>query len=50
MRGMRVASFRGMAKNHKQGEAGRIVVPVLMWLLGVPFTIVVLLWLLFFRG
>jgi hypothetical protein len=39
-----------MAKIHNPGEEGRIAVPMLLWFLGVPFTLVVLLWLLFFRG
>jgi hypothetical protein len=34
----------------KANERGAIAVPAILWMLGVPFTIVVLLWLLFFRG
>jgi hypothetical protein len=29
---------------------GRVGVPILLWLAGVPLGIVVLLWLFFFRG
>jgi hypothetical protein len=39
-----------MAQIHKRSEEGKVVVPILMWLLGVPFTVVLLLWLFFFRG
>lgn len=31
-------------------DEGRILVPALLWMAGVPFGIVLLLWLLFFRG
>ena len=31
-------------------QNGRVAVPMLLWFAGVPFGIVVLLWLLFFRG
>ncbi len=31
-------------------DKGRIAVPLLLWVAGVPFTIVFLLWLFFFRG
>ena len=31
-------------------QKGRVAVPMLMWFAGVPFTLVVILWLLFFRG
>lgn len=39
-----------MTQIHKRSEEGKVAVPILMWLLGVPFTVVLLLWLLFFRG
>ena len=29
---------------------GRVAVPILLWVMGVPFTLVFLLWLFFFRG
>ena len=29
---------------------GRVAVPILLWMAGVPFTLVFLLWLFFFRG
>jgi hypothetical protein len=47
---MQVALPVAMATIRKRSEEGRVVVPILLWLLGVPFTIVLLLWLFFFRG
>lgn len=29
---------------------GGLAIPALMWLMGVPFVVVLLAWLLFFRG
>ena len=29
---------------------GKVAVPILLWIAGVPFTLVFFLWLLFFRG
>lgn len=34
----------------KSEPKGRIGVPVLLWIAGVPFGIVLLLWFFFFRG
>ncbi len=34
----------------KKNEKGRVAVPILLWVAGVPFTLVFVLWLLFFRG
>jgi hypothetical protein len=31
-------------------RSGRILAPALLWLAGVPFTLVLLLWYFFFRG
>jgi hypothetical protein len=31
-------------------ESGRVLVPALLWMAGVPFGIVLLLWFFFFRG
>ena len=31
-------------------QKGRVAVPILLWVMGVPFTLVLLLWLFFFRG
>jgi hypothetical protein len=31
-------------------DKGRVAVPILLWMAGVPFTLVFLLWLFFFRG
>lgn len=35
-------------KSEKQ--RGAIVVPAILWMAGVPLTVVLLLWLFFFRG
>jgi hypothetical protein len=34
----------------KQDQKGKVAVPILLWVMGVPFTLVLLLWLFFFRG
>ena len=34
----------------KQEQSGRVAVPIILWLAGVPLTLVVILWFLFFRG
>jgi len=34
----------------KENESGRVAVPILMYMLGVPFTLVFFAWLFFFRG
>jgi hypothetical protein len=31
-------------------QKGRVAVPILLWVAGVPFSLVFLLWLFFFRG
>ena len=31
-------------------EKGRIAVPMLLWVAGVPFSLVFIAWLFFFRG
>ncbi len=31
-------------------QEGRVAVPLLLWIMGVPFSLVFLLWLFFFRG
>jgi hypothetical protein len=31
-------------------KKGRVAAPILLWVMGVPFTLVFLLWLFFFRG
>jgi hypothetical protein len=31
-------------------QEGRVLVPALLWMAGVPFGIVLLLWFVFFRG
>jgi hypothetical protein len=34
----------------KERLSGRVLVPALLWMMGVPFGIVFILWFLFFRG
>jgi hypothetical protein len=34
----------------KETQKGAIAIPALLWFAGVPFIIVLFLWLLFFRG
>ena len=36
--------------NIEEKLSGRVLVPALLWVAGVPFGIVFLLWLFFFRG
>lgn len=31
-------------------QSGRVLVPILLWWAGLPLTLVLLLWFLFFRG
>lgn len=31
-------------------QKGKVAVPILLWMAGVPFTLVLLAWLFFFRG
>jgi hypothetical protein len=38
------------AKNDRERREGKIVVPALLYIAGVPLSVVVLLWLFFFRG
>ncbi|HKP55336.1 MAG TPA: hypothetical protein VJV78_01370 [Polyangiales bacterium] len=37
-------------KKHREQLEGRVLVPALLWMAGVPFGVVVLLWFFFFRG
>lgn len=37
-------------KQIKENLSGRVLVPALLWMAGVPFGLVFILWLLFFRG
>jgi hypothetical protein len=34
----------------KNDAKGRIAVPILLWIAGVPFIFVLIAWLVFFRG
>lgn len=33
-----------------QKQEGKVLVPALLWMAGVPFGVVLLLWFFFFRG
>lgn len=37
-------------KKQRERLEGRVLVPALLWMAGVPFGVVVLLWFFFFRG
>jgi len=37
-------------QSSNERRSGRVLVPAILWMAGVPFTLVLLLWLLFFRG
>ena len=39
-----------MTQIRKTEQSGKIAVPMLLWFMGVPFTLVLVLWLVFFRG
>ena len=39
-----------LIKEVNQRQEGRVLVPALLWMAGVPFGLVLLLWLFFFRG
>ena len=34
----------------RKNERGKIGIPILLWIGGVPLTLVLILWLVFFRG
>ena len=42
--------MKAMIKRQRERLEGRVLVPVLLWMAGVPFGLVFLLWLFFFRG
>lgn len=42
--------MKAQLRKHRETLEGRILVPALMWMAGVPFGIVFLLWLFVFRG
>lgn len=37
-------------KNFLKGAEGRVAMPILLWVMGVPGFFVILLWFFFFRG
>ena len=42
---------RGSASAQRnERQSGRVLVPALLWMAGVPFSAVLLLWFFFFRG
>jgi hypothetical protein len=44
------AAMKAQIKKHRERLEGRVLVPALLWMAGVPFGIVILLWFFFFRG
>lgn len=42
--------MKAQLKKTRQHLEGRVLVPALLWMAGVPFGFVFLLWLFFFRG
>lgn len=34
----------------RERQSGRVLVPAILWMAGVPFSVVLLLWFFFFRG
>lgn len=47
---MNKESTKSYATSPLQKSQGRILPPLILWMLGVPGFIVILLWLFFFRG
>ncbi|MCB1724837.1 MAG: hypothetical protein KDJ39_14200 [Gammaproteobacteria bacterium] len=47
---MNKQSTKSRVTNSLQKGQGRILPPLILWMLGVPGFVVVLLWLFFFRG
>jgi hypothetical protein len=43
-------AMKAQIKKHRERLEGRVLVPALLWMAGVPFGIVLLLWFFFFRG
>jgi hypothetical protein len=43
-------AMKAQIKKHRERLEGRVLVPALLWMAGVPFGVVVLLWFFFFRG
>lgn len=42
--------MKAQLKKHREKLEGGIVVPALLWMAGVPFGVILLLWFFFFRG
>jgi hypothetical protein len=43
-------SMKAQIRKHRERFEGKVLVPALLWMAGVPFGFVFLLWLFFFRG
>ncbi|MDB4975054.1 MAG: hypothetical protein JWN48_3395 [Myxococcaceae bacterium] len=39
-----------MQSRKHESQSGKVLVPAIMYLAGVPLTLVIILWFLFFRG
>jgi hypothetical protein len=42
--------MKAQIKKHRERLEGRVLMPALLWMAGVLFGIVLLLWFFFFRG
>jgi hypothetical protein len=42
--------MKALIRRRREQLEGRVLVPALLWIAGVPFGLVFLLWLFFFRG
>lgn len=44
------SSMKAQMIKYREKLEGRVLVPALLWMAGVPFGVVLLLWFFFFRG
>jgi type VI protein secretion system component VasF len=45
-----LAAANAQMRRRTNHMRGRVAVPILLWIAGVPFTLVFFIWLFFFRG
>lgn len=48
--GMNKPTIETSSKLMKQAPKGKLAMPMLLWIAGVPFGLVLVLWFFFFRG
>lgn len=48
--GMNNSTIESSSKLMKQAPKGKLAMPMLLWIAGVPFGLVLVLWFFFFRG